>query len=242
MEPVTANPHQSTLILWDIDHTLVTIGEVSREIYEMAFEEVFGQPLREVADMAGRTERAILAATLGLHGVSNPEGKFDDFYTELASAADKLRERMRTAGRRLPGAVEAIAALAEYNVVQTVATGNIKPIAVVKLELFQLSEHIDLEVGGYGSDGDTRPPLIRQAWQRAEHKYGRAFGPDRLVVIGDTPLDVAAAREVGVRAVGVATGSSTVEDLMAAQAGIVLPDLVDTEAVIRAAVGPLSSN
>lgn len=242
IEPVAANLHQSALILWDIDHTLVAIGEVSREIYEMAFEEVVGQPLREVADMAGRTERAILAATLGLHGVSNPESKFDDFYAALARAADKLRERMRTAGRRLPGAVEAIAALADCNVVQTVVTGNIKPIAVTKLEVFQLSEYMDLEVGGYGSDGDTRPPLIRQAWQRAEYKYGRAFESDRLVVIGDTPLDVAAAREVGVHVVGVATGSSTVEDLMAAQAGIVLPDLADTEAVIRAVVGSLSPN
>ena len=228
------SPHQPALILWDIDHTLVTIGEVGREIYEMAFEEVVGQPLREMADMTGRTERAILAATLALHGVSDPESKFDDFYAALARAADKLRERMRTAGHRLPGAVEAIAALAEYNMVQTVVTGNIKPIAVVKLEAFQLSEHMDLEVGGYGSDGDTRPPLIRQAWQRAEHKYGRAFESDRLVVIGDTPLDVAAAREVGVHAVGVATGSSTVEDLMAAQASIVLPNLADTEEIIHA--------
>jgi phosphoglycolate phosphatase len=231
---MTVNLNQSNLILWDIDHTLVTIGEVSREIYEMAFEEVVGQPLREVADMTGRTERAILAATLGLHGVSDPESKFDDFYAALARAADKLRERMRTAGRRLPGAVEAIAALAKYNVVQTVVTGNIKPIAVTKLEVFQLSKHMDLEVGGYGSDGDTRPPLIRQAWLRAERKYGRAFEPDRLVVIGDTPLDIAAAREAGVHAVGVATGSSTMEDLIAAQADVVLPDLAGTEAVIRA--------
>lgn len=171
---MTANLHQPTLILWDVDHTLVTIGKVGREIYKVAFEEVVGQPLREVADMTGRTERAIRAETLVMNGVSNPESKFDDFYAALARAADKLRECMRAAGRRLPGAVEAIAALAERNVVQTVATGNIKPIAVTKLEAFQLSEHVDFEVGGYGSDGDTRPPLIRQAWLRAEHKYGWA--------------------------------------------------------------------
>lgn len=231
---MTANPHQPTLILWDIDRTLVTIGGVAREIYESAFEEIVGQPLRELAEMAGRTEQAILVDTLRLHGVTNPVSNFDGFYVALAAAADKLRERMYAVGHSLPGAEKALAALAKPNVVQTVVTGNIKPIAVTKLEVFHLSGYIDFEVGGYGSDSDTRPPLILQAWRRARRKYGQVFAADRVAVIGDTLLDVAAAREVGVRAIGVATGSSGIEDLMAAQADTVLPDLTDTEAVIRA--------
>jgi phosphoglycolate phosphatase-like HAD superfamily hydrolase len=237
IEPVTTTSYQPILVLWDIDHTLVTIGGVSREIYANAFEEVIGQPLREVANMTGRTERAILAETLALHGVSNPEAQFDDLYAALARAADKLRERMRAAGRRLPGAVEAIAALAKRTVVQSVVTGNVEPIAITKLEVFDLAERLDFEVGGYGSDGDTRPPLIRRAWQRAQDKYGRTFKPDRVVVIGDTPHDMSAAREVGVRAVGVATGDSTVDELAAAHASVVLSDLTDTTAVIRAVYG-----
>lgn len=236
---MTTSPRQAALILWDVDHTLVTVGEISREIYKLAFEEVTGQPLREVADMTGRTERAILTETLALHGVSDPEDQFDNFYAALARAADKLRERMRTAGRRLPGAVEAMRALAKHNVVQSVVTGNLKPIALTKLGVFELAERLDLEVGGYGSDGDTRPPLIRQAWQRAQRKYDRNFEPDRVAVIGDTPFDVAAAREVGVRAVGVATGESTVDELTAAHANAVLHDLTDTEAVVRAVYGQL---
>jgi phosphoglycolate phosphatase len=228
---------QPILVLWDIDHTLVTIGPVSREIYANAFEEVLGQPLRELANMTGRTERAILAETLTLHGVSNPESKFDDLYAALVRAADKLRERMRTAGRRLPGAVEAIAALTKQTVVQSVVTGNLKAIAITKLEAFELAERLDFEVGGYGSDGDTRPPLIRRAWQRAQEKYGHTFEADRVVVIGDTPLDVSAAHEVGIRAVGVASGDSTVDELAAARANAVLPDLTDTTAVVGAVYG-----
>ena len=230
MADVTSEP---TLILWDIDHTLVDIGEVSREIYASAFAEIAGQPLRELADMTGRTERAILIDTLALHGIADAESRFDDFYVALGKAADDLRERMRTVGHGLPGAGEAIAALGEDGVMQTVVTGNLKPIAMTKLEVFQLSAHIDFEVGGYGSDGDTRPPLIRLAWQRAEDKYGVRFGPQQVVIVGDTPLDVAAARDVGVRAVGVATGSSTVDELNAAKADAVIPDLTDTERVIR---------
>ncbi|MGH8078510.1 MAG: HAD family hydrolase [Lysobacter sp.] len=238
---MTTNRHRPALVFWDVDHTLVTIGEVSREIYEIAFEGFTGQPLREVADMTGRTERAILAETLTLHGISDSESKFDDFYAELADAAGKLRERMCTVGYRLPGAVEAITALAKNDVVQSVVTGNLKPIAITKLEVFELVEHLDFEVGAYGSDGDTRPPLIRQAWQRAQRKYGQIFEHDRVVVMGDTPLDVAAAREVGVRAVGVATGGSTVDELTAARANAVLPDLTDTEAVIQAVYGATSA-
>ncbi len=234
MELVIASPHKPTLILWDIDHTLVNIGKISRQIYEMAFEEVVGQPLRELADMTGRTEQAIFVETLALHGVPDPESKFDDFYAALAKAANELRERMCTVGRRLPGAAEAIAALTDHDVVQTVVTGNIKPIAVTKLEVFDLSEHLDVEIGGYGSDADTRPPLIRQAWRHAEGKYDRTFDAQRVLVIGDTPLDIAAAREVGVHALGVATGCSTVEDLVAAQADVVLSDLADTDVVVRA--------
>lgn len=237
IELVTGSRYQPALILWDIDHTLVTIGEVSHEIYELAFEEVIGEPLRELADMMGRTERAILAETLALHGVLDPESKFDDCYVALARAADKLRERMRTAGRRLPGAAEALTALAEHNVVQSVVTGNLEPIARTKLEVFELAQHLDFEIGGYGSDGDTRPPLIRQAWLRAQCKYGRMFQPEQVVVIGDTHLDTTAAHEVGVRAVGVATGSNTVDELTAAHADAVLPDLTDTATVVQAVYG-----
>ncbi len=234
---MTTSQHEPVLVLWDVDHTLVTIGTVSREVYERAFAEVVGLPLRELADMAGRTERTILTETLALHGIPNPDSKFDDFYAALAKAADQLRGHMGIAGRRLPGAVDAIAALAGHHVVQSVVTGNLKPIAVTKLEVFGIAALLDFEVGGYGSDADTRPPLIWQAWQRAQRKYGHTFEPGCVVVIGDTPHDVAAAREVGVRAVGVATGDSTADELTAAHANAVLADLTDPAAVVEAVYG-----
>jgi phosphoglycolate phosphatase-like HAD superfamily hydrolase len=90
---------------------------------------------------------------LALHDVSDPESKFDECYAALARAANKLRERMRTVGRRLPGSVEALAELAEHDLVQSVVTGNLEPIARTKLEVFGLVEHLDFEIGGYGSDG-----------------------------------------------------------------------------------------
>ncbi|MGH3647576.1 MAG: HAD family hydrolase [Micromonosporaceae bacterium] len=222
------------LILWDIDRTLVDIGQVSRGIYAKAFLNVTKQPLQKLADMTGRTEKAILLDTLALHGVPHPESRFDEFYAALAEAADALRDEMHRRGNRLPGSREAIAALVRGGVVQTVVTGNIEAIAITKLEVSGLTEHIDFEVAGYGSDDSTRTTLVRLARQRAERKYGRRFAPDRIVVVGDTPLDMQAAHAVGVRAVGVATGSSTVADLTAAHADAVVPDLTDAAGVIAA--------
>ena len=63
------SPPEPSLILWDIDHTLVRITGVSREIYAEAFRLVTGQPLRELADIAGPTERAIIVDTLILNAL-----------------------------------------------------------------------------------------------------------------------------------------------------------------------------
>lgn len=213
---------------------MVDVGQVSREIYAKAFLEVTKQPLRQLAEMAGRTERAIIIDTLALHGIADPRAKCEEFSIALAAAADELREKMSREGRRLPGAQEAIAALARDGVVQTLVTGNIKPIAMTKLEVFGLTEHVDFEVGGYGSDGHARATLVRLAWQRAVRKYRRRFRPDRVVVIGDTSHDMQAARDVGVYAVGVATGSSTLEELAATHADAVLTDLTDTQVFVAA--------
>lgn len=223
------------LVLWDIDKTLVDVSGVSREIYAVAFERVVGRPLGELANMTGRTEHAILVDTLALNGVS--ETKFDAFYEALGWAAHDLQGRMREVGRALPGARSAIAAVRRQGVVQAVSTGNLRSIAETKLHAFHLAGEVDLDVGGYGSDGGDRSELVRLARQRTNAKYGAALSPGRVVVIGDTTLDIEAARTAGARAVGVATGSTTAGELAAAGADAVLGDLTSTEDVVLAVYG-----
>ncbi|WP_238347030.1 HAD family hydrolase [Nocardiopsis dassonvillei] len=104
-------PSTTPLILWDIDHTLLTISGVSRDIYAHAFERVTGEPPREIASMAGRTERAIITDTLTLNDREADETTIAAFYRALGDAALVLRERMRSQGRALPGGREAIALL-----------------------------------------------------------------------------------------------------------------------------------
>ena len=228
------NSPEPSLVLWDIDHTLIRIAGVSREIYAEAFRLVTGQPLRELADMAGRTERAIIVDTLTLNGVADPESRVDAFLPALGDAARKLQDRMREAGERLPGAQQAIAILVGAVTAQSVVTGNARAIAMTKLEALDLAEHIDFEIGGYGEDGADRAVLVGLAIRRAERKYRVGFAARRVVVIGDTPHDIKGAHDNGAVAVGVATGGSSAEALKAAGADVVLADLTNLDALLPA--------
>jgi phosphoglycolate phosphatase-like HAD superfamily hydrolase len=126
---------------------------------------------------------------------------------------------------------------------QSVLTGNIRPLAEVKLGALGLGGPLNLAIGAYGDMDEVRAGLVQVARERAAAAAGSDaagsggadFGGEATVLVGDTPLDVAAALATGARAVGVATGNFTEQELIAAGAHAVLPDLSDT-ARVRAAV------
>ena len=92
-------------------------------------------------------------------------------------------------------------------------TGNLRAVAVIKLEAFGLTAWLDLYVGAYGSDDPDRANLVRIAQRRARDKHRTRFDAHSTVLIGDTPSDVAAARDGGARIASVATHKSTVAEL-----------------------------
>jgi phosphoglycolate phosphatase-like HAD superfamily hydrolase len=91
-------------------------------------------------------------------------------------------------------------------------------------------------VNAYGSDHEHRPELPAIARQRAAALLGADVPGDRVVVIGDTPADVTCGREIGARAIGVATGRYSVDELASYGAHAVFKDLSDTDAVVQAIV------
>jgi phosphoglycolate phosphatase-like HAD superfamily hydrolase len=107
------------LVLWDIDFTLVNAGGQSRELYREVFRELFGRRLETVAPMAGRTDRAIILDTLERAGVPDPAGQVGAFVAGLAAHAAEFAARVRAHGHPLPGAPEALRALAALNVGRT---------------------------------------------------------------------------------------------------------------------------
>ncbi len=228
------------LVLWDIDFTLLNAGGVGRAVYVSVFRHLFGHDPVAVAPMAGRTERAIILDTLTMCGISDPRGKVDPFVAELGRRAPGLRDTFAARGHTLPGAVAALTAVAALGAgaVQSVLTGNVRPVAEAKLAAFGLDGYLDLAVGAYGEEHEHRAELVDLARGRASAGYSHDFGGPATVLIGDTPLDVAAAAESGARSVAVATGGSTTAQLAAAGADCVLPDLTDTAAVLTALAPP----
>jgi phosphoglycolate phosphatase len=228
------------LVLWDVDNTLVNAGGLSTHLYGVVFAGLFGRGLPAVAPMAGRTDRAIIVETLTMAGIDDPGRHVAAFIDGLAREAPAFGERVRHRGRVLPGAAEALAALdgpARGTVRQSVLTGNIRPLAEVKLGALGLRDHLDLDIGAYGDTHEVRAELVHVARERAARAAGREFGGGSTVLVGDTPLDVAAARATRARAVAVATGSYSEADLAAAGADVVLPDLSHTPRVVAAVTG-----
>src|SRR5690606_19712994 len=99
------------LVLWNIDHTLVDVGKVTRDAYAEAFRQTTGRPLVKLAPLAGRTESEVIFETLAFNDIEVTDDHLPRFMDELAKAFAARRRRLRSEGRLLPGAREALAAL-----------------------------------------------------------------------------------------------------------------------------------
>jgi phosphoglycolate phosphatase len=229
------------LVLWDVDYTLVDSDGLGRQLYQTAFTEMFGRPMPQPGSMSGRTDRDIALEVLTLADLAEPERFLGPFHLVMAAHAAGLAGLVVERSRVLPGAAEAVAALAALagrDVVQSLLTGNIRPLAEVKLGPLGLTEHLDLDVGAYGDAHEVRAELVHLARDRAARVYDDDFSGPATVLVGDTPLDVAAALATGARAVGVATGQFTAGELAASGAHAVLPDLADTGRTLAAILAP----
>jgi phosphoglycolate phosphatase len=227
------------LVLWDIDGTLMDAAGFGWRVIERAFRQVCGAALVTSVPLAGRTDRAINLDVLAAHG-QDPGDLAALCHAIGVMAADHRDDLIAGGGRTLPGAVEAIAALAgSPDVVQSVLTGNLRALGLVKLGAVGLLERLDLEVAAFGDDHEVRAHLVEVA--REQFRAREAVVPD-VVLVGDTPLDVEAAVLSGAGIVAVATGRYSIADLTAAGAPVVLPDLTDTPRVVAAVLAAMPTS
>ena len=224
-----------TLVLWDIDLTLLDMRPVNATWFREALLEVTGRELGTVPPMAGRTDRWIAREMLLSVAIEPSDDLIDRLHEVAIRIAGGQRDRMAERGLVLPGVPDVLRELADLDdVVQTLVTGNVRPIAGYKVGAFGLDRYLDLEIGGYGGSSEQRSVLVADALAGAQERHGTAFTGDAVVVVGDTPHDVHAALAHEARAVGVATGSFPADALKAAGAHEVLPDLTDTKRALAA--------
>jgi phosphoglycolate phosphatase-like HAD superfamily hydrolase len=232
------------LVLFDIDGTLLwTDGAGRRAIHRALLEEMGTAGPIGSYRFDGKTDPQIVRELLSLAGhpdATAPERVAAVCRRYVALLEGELaRPEQRT--RLMPGVPELLAALEPHQaagegadgVLVGLLTGNVERGAALKLASAGL-DPARFVVGAYGSDSHHRPDLPAVAARRAAEHTGRDIPGRDVVIIGDTPDDVACARPIGARTVAVATGSYDVEALRATGAGHVFVDLRDTEAVLDA--------
>jgi phosphoglycolate phosphatase len=204
-----------------------------------AFEEIFGAgagaAMRNIP-MAGRTDSWILSDAAIAHGVaaSSPEiAGYPEVYLRHLARELTLQAPPDKRNGIMPGVRALLDALVDRDdVYLALLTGNYETAARMKLEKFDLWRYF--KCGAFGDNAPDRNRLLPRAVARVEACGGPKIPAAHAVIIGDTPLDVACAHASGARAIGVATGGHTVEELKAAGADVVFQDLADTEAVLAA--------
>jgi len=202
-----------TVLLFDIDGTLITTGGVGRRAIERAFFEQHGRDdACSSFPFDGMTDRLIARRALDAIGVPVTDAAID---AVLALYVKRLAEEVERAGddryRLHDGIPEALRAARSRGHGIGLGTGNVREGARIKLE--RLGVYEEFAFGGFGCDAEDRTELIRRGAERGAAHLGRPLDACRVVVIGDTPKDVAAARGIGAESIAVATGSFSVEAL-----------------------------
>jgi phosphoglycolate phosphatase-like HAD superfamily hydrolase len=223
------------LVLFDIDGTLLSSEGLGRASMQRALAEVFGSPGNPSYRYDGKTDKQIVRDVMRLEGHSD-----EHIDSRMERLIALYLEGLRTGAksgkfnvRPLDGVVELLDALeARQDVVLGLLTGNIERGAKVKLTAAGIDPD-RFRVNAFGSDHEDRPQLPAIAQRRASEKLGLEIVGERLVVIGDTPADIECGRSLGARAIGVASGNYTVEQLEAHDAYAVFPSLKDTAKLVE---------
>ena len=226
------------ILLWDIDGTLMRSARTGayKEYTIPVLEEIFGTAGR-LGDMrvSGMTDLQIIFEALKESEVSQEQ---------IVAEIERLSRRITEEARRvtgngveffqlLPGVRETLQTLHDHPRYQSaLLTGNIKPMADLKMELMGLDQFFTLP-GAFGEESHIRRDLPALAADRIRNHLGLDLPPEHFIVIGDTPNDIDCARHFGARAVAVGTGRFYSDDeIRAAEPDAVLADLSDAELVL----------
>jgi phosphoglycolate phosphatase-like HAD superfamily hydrolase len=200
------------VVLFDIDGTLIQSGGAGEKAFANVCESEFGIPDGTVhLNFAGRTDPSIVRDFFTHYRIEPTAENFERFF---AAYVLRLEQRLiELAGRVLPGVPSWLRDLQAFDVPPVVGllTGNIRPGARLKLQRYGLWDHF--RTGAYGDDHEDRNQVAVIARDRARKLLSVDLAGDQILVIGDTPRDIACAKAIGARSLAVATGVYSVAEL-----------------------------
>ncbi len=215
-------------VAFDIDGTLLRwhFGKGLRVMVEV-FEELFQVRIPEARypQAAGKTDWQLFRELLAIAEIDAQVGEQQRpaFFRHFAR---QIRRYGSEEFQLLPGVRELFARLRAQEIGIGVVTGNIQPVARWKLSLFALDRFVEL--GAYGDESPERTQLVQLFAQRLQERYGQKIP---FVLVGDSPNDVAAARQAGMPVIAVATGPVSEQQLRASAPDALLDSLENSQRV-----------
>ena len=227
------------ILLWDIDGTLIRSVKTGgyKEYTIPVLEEIFGTSgrLGELR-VSGMTDLQIVYEALSDAGITQEEilARAEVLVSRLTEEARKVTGNGVKFFEVLPGVRETLQALADHPRYESaLVTGNIKPMAYLKMELVGLEQFFTLP-GAFGDESHNRRDLPARAAERIREHLQMDLAPEQFIVIGDTPNDIDCAQHFGARAVAVGTGRFySRKEIIACEPDAFLPDLADAQLVIE---------
>lgn len=213
------------MILFDIDGTLLLAGGIGRIAFNRVFQEMFEiDNIWGSYDPHGKTDSMIISElsepALGrkLNHLEKIEisRRYIQYFSEMFDQAAKFR--------LLPGVLTLLETLSQHKFHLGIATGNYRETAAYKLKRGKIDHHFTF--GGYGSDSHDRLQMTAKALERG--LAVRSVNKKDIFLVGDAEADIQCAKALGLRSIGVATGSLSVEQLKTINPDFLMPDLEDT--------------
>jgi phosphoglycolate phosphatase-like HAD superfamily hydrolase len=227
------------IALFDIDGTLLRAGGAGRRAVELALADVVDELGANVGlesvEFAGRTDPWIVRTALTQYGVEADDALIGAVLERYVEHLPRELE-LASAFEVLPGVSSLLSKLSALaHVTLGLGTGNTERAAYAKLARGGLEGFFSF--GGFGSDHTDRAELLRAGRDRGLQRVGALHAGVEVVVIGDTPHDVAAAQAIGAYCVAVSTGSYDGASLRDAGANVVVEDLLAPEVEAAFVVG-----
>jgi len=226
------------LVLFDIDGTILLTDGAGKRAIHRALIDVFGGTGPEDHRFDGKTDPQIVRELMRIegHGDEHIDAHMSPLLDRYVAYLDEELRVGSSGVRVMPGVCELLDVLdARDDVVMGLLTGNLEAGARAKLSSAGI-DHTRFRVGAYGSDHETRAELPAVAQRRAREELGLDVRGSDVIVIGDTPADIQCGRGIGARAIGVATGHYSMEELWEHAPAAVFEDLSPTHEVVRVIV------